>query len=150
MMKTIIIYESSHHENTKKLVDAISKRHEITAVPVTQASHLDLRAYDVIGLASGIAFGSFYPQIQKFAQAQLPPDKNVFFLYTCGKDTGKYTTAMATIAKKRGCVVLGSYGSFGFDTYGPFKFIGGIAKGHPTPGEIDGAVAFYERITQNT
>ena len=48
MMKTIIIYESSHHENTKKLVDAISKRHEITAVPVTQASDLDLRAYDAV------------------------------------------------------------------------------------------------------
>jgi len=42
---------------------------------------------------------------------------------------------------------MGSYGCRGYDTYGPFKLVGGIAKGHPTEEEIDGAVAFYNKIS---
>ena len=36
----------------------------------------------------------------------------------------------------------------GFDTFGPFKLIGGIAKGHPTQSEIDGAVEFYGSLAE--
>ncbi len=31
-MKSMIIYESTHHENTKKLVDAIAKKHSVPAL----------------------------------------------------------------------------------------------------------------------
>ena len=34
----------------------------------------------------------------------------------------------------------------GFDTFGPFKLVGGIAKGHPDEDEIRGAVEFYEGL----
>ena len=44
------------------------------------------------------------------------------------------------------CMIVGAYGCLGFDTYGPFKVIGGIAKGHPTDEEIKGAVDFFGRI----
>jgi hypothetical protein len=42
--------------------------------------------------------------------------------------------------------ILGSYGCLGFDTFGPFKLVGGIAKGHPTADEIQGALKFYESL----
>ena len=41
---------------------------------------------------------------------------------------------------------MGKIGRFqckGFDTYGPFKLIGGIAKGHPDQKDIREAVEFY-------
>lgn len=44
--------------------------------------------------------------------------------------------------------MLGVYGCRGFDTFGPFKLIGGIAKGHPTQNEIDGAVEFYGSLAE--
>ena len=49
--------------------------------------------------------------------------------------------------ESNGARVMGSYGCRGYDTYGPFKLVGGIAKGHPTEEEIRGAVAFYDKIS---
>ncbi|MGB3985262.1 MAG: flavodoxin, partial [Limnochordia bacterium] len=39
--------------------------------------------------------------------------------------------------------LLGTYGCRGFDTFGPFKLVGGIAKGHPNENDIAGAVKFF-------
>nr|WP_296438152.1 flavodoxin domain-containing protein [uncultured Acetatifactor sp.] len=58
-MKTIIIYESTHHGKTKKLVDAVAQRYEIKTVTVEEASRADLKAYDRIGIASGVVLGNF-------------------------------------------------------------------------------------------
>ncbi len=147
-MRTIIVYKSAHHKNTKKLVDAVSEKYGIKAVDVAEARDIGLDAYDTIGLASGIAFGRFYKELERFAEERLPRGKKVFFLYTCGSGGGKYAASVAKLAKSRGCEVLGSYGCRGFDTYGPFKLIGGIAKGHPTQAEIDGAVRFCGQIAK--
>ena len=47
--------------------------------------------------------------------------------------------------EKKG-IYLGEYGCLGFDTFGPFKLIGGLKKGHPTAEEIRGAVDFYRGL----
>ena len=39
---------------------------------------------------------------------------------------------------------LSGYGIKG--TFGPFKLVGGLAKGHPTETEIAAAVTFYQRL----
>lgn len=147
-MKTILIYESTHHGNTKKLVDAVAKRYGIRTATVEEAAAMDLSAYDRIGIASGVAFGKFYEATERFVDDSLPKGKDVFFLYTCGNDSGKYANSVSAKARARGCRVLGVYGCRGFDTFGPFKLIGGIAKGHPTQSEIDGAVEFYGSLAE--
>lgn len=38
-MKTIIIYESAHHGNTKKLVDAIVKKYGIKGISIDEAEY---------------------------------------------------------------------------------------------------------------
>ncbi len=147
-MKTILIYESTHHGNTKKLVDAVAKRYGIRTATVEEAAAMDLSAYDRIGIASGVAFGKFYEATERFMDNSLPKGKDVFFLYTCGNDSGKYANSVSAKARARDCRVLGVYGCRGFDTFGPFKLIGGIAKGHPTQNEIDGAVEFYGSLAE--
>ena len=42
--------------------------------------------------------------------------------------------------------ILGTYGCKGYDTFGPFKLIGGVAKGHPTQEEVEKAVDFYQVV----
>lgn len=145
-MKTIIIYESTHHENTKKLVDAIVKKYGIKAADIDEAEKMDLSSYDLIGIASGVAFGKFYQKTEGFVAKKLPKGKRVFFLYTCGRDNGKYAASVSASAKARNCTVAGVYGCQGFDTFGPFKFIGGVAKGHPTQDEIIAAVDFFANL----
>lgn len=145
-MKTIIIYESTHHGNTKKLVEAIAAEHKIEAVSIENADAIDLSGYDMVGLAAGIAYGKFYKRMENFA-AQIPADTRVFLLYTCGNPSDGYVKNITKTLEAGGAKVLGSYGCKGYDTYGPFKLVGGIAKGHPTEEEIRGAVAFYHEMS---
>ena len=53
-MKTAIVYYSKHHGNTKKLLDAIAKKHEVTLIDVTENPTADLSGYDRIGFAGRI------------------------------------------------------------------------------------------------
>jgi flavodoxin len=57
--------------------------------------------------------------------------------------------AVTDAVEKKGCKVIGRYGCFGYDTFGPFKLVGGLKKGHPTEEEIEGAVAFFEETIKN-
>ena len=149
-MKTLIIYESTHHGNTYKLVDAIKQKYSIDLLNIaddTADKKVSWDSYDLIGIASGIDFGKFYPKITAFVRENMPAGKNVFLLYTCGNKSDKYVTYISTIIRSAGSQVIGSYGSLGLDTYGPFKVMGGISKGHPTAAEIENAVKFYESLT---
>ncbi|MBQ7432500.1 MAG: flavodoxin family protein [Lachnospiraceae bacterium] len=145
-MKTAIVYYSKHHGNTKKLLDAIAAKEEVVLIDVTEQTTADLSAYDRIGFASGIYYGSFAKQLVTFAKQNLPSGKKVFFLNTCGSERGSYFDSIRGVAKEKQCVEIGAYQCLGFDTFGPFKLVGGIAKGHPTQAELDGAVAFYRSL----
>lgn len=52
-MKAIIIYASTHHGNTRKVVEAIEKECEIEVIDATKIHEKDLKGYDLIGFASG-------------------------------------------------------------------------------------------------
>ena len=70
-MKTAIVYHSSHHGNTKKLVDAIVAAHNDIAVFEAESCRPDdLSSFDLIGLASGIYYFSFHKSILDIAAAR--------------------------------------------------------------------------------
>ena len=142
-MKTAIVYYSKHHGNTKKLLDAIAAEHEVTLIDVTVQPDADLSAYDRIGFASGIYYNAFAKQITAFMQKKLPEGKQVFYIYTHGAPSGSFLKGVREIAEEKKCTETGAYGCRGFDTFGPFRLLGGIAKGHPTAEELAGAAAFY-------
>ena len=101
---------------------------------------VDLTEYELIGFASGIYYSKFHESVLKVAMEYLPQNKRVFLIYTYGfKRTGYGEDIAKIICEKRGQIVA-SYGCRGFDTFGPFKIVGGIAKGHPTDEEISEAV----------
>ena len=145
-MKTAIVYYSEHHGNTKKLLDAIAAKHDVTLINVTKTPESDLSGYDRIGLASGIYYSSFAKQLLAYAEEHLPEGKDVFYIYTHGAPKGMFLNAVRKIAEAKHCRELGDYHCQGYDTFGPFKLVGGIAKGHPTEDEISGAISFYEGL----
>ncbi len=146
-MNTAIVYYSQHHGNTKKLLDAIvSADTSVTLIDVTEHPDVDLPSFDRIGFASGIYFSSFAKQILSFADAHLPENKDVFYIYTHGAPVGDFLKGIREIAEKKHCRELGRYHCLGFDTFGPFKMVGGIAKGHPDEKEIAAAVSFYKAL----
>ena len=147
-MSTAIIYYSQHHGNTKKLLDAISAADpDVVLIDVTKEKQ-DLAGFDRIGIASGIYFSNFAKQVLSYAEENLPEEKPVFFIYTHGAPGGDFLKGIRAITESKHCKELGQYRCQGFDTFGPFKLVGGIAKGHPSKEEIEGAVAFYQGMAE--
>jgi len=146
MKKTVIIYASTHHGNTRKLIEAISEKYQIDIIGAIEQKFANLSDYDLIGFASGIDFGKFYDEVEQFLKDNLPENKAVFFMYTCARDDKDFTYTMRTEAMKRHALLMGEYGCRGYNTYGAWKVIGGMNKHHPTKKELDGAVQFYELL----
>ena len=146
MEKAVIIYASTHHGSTKKLAEAIADRYDVHLIDAAKQHAADLSAYDLIGFAPGIDFGKFYESVEQFLEKNLPENKRVFFLYTCARVSDRFTETIKTAARKKGAVMLGEYGCRGFNTYGPWKMIGGMNKGHPSEEEQQGAVEFFESL----
>ena len=142
-MKTAIVYYSKHHGNTKKLIDAIAAQHDVTAIDATEVKTADLSGYDMVGFASGIYYSKFHKTVLEFAEQNLPDGKPVFFLYTYGAEKKGYTKAITEAVFKHNAEIVGEFGCFGFNTFGPFKLIGGIAKGHPDQKDFNNVMKFY-------
>lgn len=146
-MATAIIFYSKHHGNTKKLLDAIvAADPEVELIDATEKHEVDLSKHERIGFASGIYYNKFAEHVLNFAKVNLPTGKDVFFIATAGNPTKSCFNSIAEVTKAKHCNELGRYISKGFDTYGPFKLVGGLQKGHPTEEEIQGAVAFYNSL----
>ena len=145
-MKTAIVYASTHHGNTKKLLDAIAAAYEVDLIDAVKVPEKDLNRYDRIGFASGIYYSKFHQAVLNFAAVNMPQNKQTFFISTYG-GKADYTSIEKALTAKNS-VLLGKYGCKGYDTFGPFKLMGGLAKGHPDEADIAGAVAFYKEITE--
>lgn len=144
-MKTAIVYCSRHHGNTKKLVEAIAQDRDVTLIDALAVKDADLSGYDLIGFASGIYFGKFHENVLEFAKNDLPKGKRVFFLSTYGGSSS--TKAIEEAVKARGARIVGQFGCKGYDTFGPFKLVGGIAKGHPDEADLENARRFFDALS---
>lgn len=145
-MKTVVCYYSRHHGNTLKVLEAMSAEGDMDLIDVTTRQSVRLEGYDCIGFASGIYGFEFQKAVVEFARQYLPQGKPVFFVYTYGGAKGTGAKAVAEIAREKDCTVLGEFSCKGYDTFGPFKLVGGIAKGHPDRQDLENARAFYRDI----
>lgn len=145
-MKTAIVYYSKHHGNTKQLLEAIAAKEDVTLIDVTGHPSTDLSAYDRIGFASGIYYSKFHKSLLAYAKNYMPDNKQTFFIYTYGAQKDGYTQAIAEAVNAHNAQVLGAFGCFGFNTFGPFKLIGGIAKGHPNQNDREQVLEFYRGL----
>ena len=148
-MKMAVCYYSRHHGNTLKVLEAMAQEGEMDLIDVTTRQLVRLEEYDCIGFASGIYGFEMQKAVVEFARQYLPAGKPVFFVYTFGGARGTGAKALAAIAKEKGCPVLGEFGCKGYDTFGPFKLVGGIAKGHPDQKDLAAARAFYRRLRRS-
>ena len=144
-MKTAIIYYSAHHGNTRKLAEAVARGRDVTLVDASAVKSADLSGYELIGFASGIYFGKFHEDVLEFAKNNLPEGKKVFFLSTYGGRSN--TKAIEEVVKGRSAQVVGQFGCKGYDTFGPFKLVGGIAKGRPDENDLNNACHFFDGLS---
>ncbi len=148
MCKIAIVYASVHHGNTKKLLEAITEKYNVELIDATKISERNLSEYDLIGFASGIYFSRYHQSVLNFAAVNLPQNKKVFLMCTYGASHGH--TSMEAILKEKNATLIGKFGCKGYDTFGPFKLVGGIAKGHPDEKDVREAIAFFKDIAFDT
>lgn len=145
-MKTAVCYYSRHHGNTRKVLEAMAGEGNLDLIDVTTRQTVRLEEYNCIGFASGIYGFDFQKAVVEFARQYLPQGKPVFFVYTYGGAKGNGAKSVAKIAREKNCPVLGEFSCKGYDTFGPFKLIGGIAKRHPDARDLENARKFYRKI----
>ena len=143
-MRKAIVYTSVHHGNTEKLVKRIAEECQVDLIDAIKQMNADLNDYDMIGFASGIYFSKFHQSILEFAEKNLPDDKKIFLICTYG-GSANYKSIEQILDKKHASVV-GKFGCKGYDTFGPFKLVGGIAKGHPNEEDMKNAVDFVKGL----
>ena len=119
---------------------------DVELLDVTTRQAVRLEGYDRIGFASGVYYGKFHPSVPAFARQYLPEGKPVFFLCTYGASRGKSLREMEAVAREKYCPVLGAFGCRGYDTFGPLKLVGGIAKGHPNGRDLENAKKFWRQM----
>ncbi len=150
MAEIAVVYHSEHHGNTKKLLDGIAASCPLDLFDAASAEKTDLSQYRAVGFASGIFMGKFHSSLYDFLKKSPVLPQQAFLLYTSGSDNKKYGDGFSSLLKESGLQVLGVYHCRGFDTAGPWKLLGGIAKGHPSQEDIENGVRFLQKILPET
>lgn len=146
-MKTLIIFRSYHHQNTERIVRAMAEILAADVVSATKSDNVNPKDYDRIGFASGIYFNGFDKTVFKTIDRFGPqPGKPAFLVCTAGIYRPAHTESVAKKLTDFGYTVLGTFACRGFDTWGPWKFVGGFNKGAPTEEDFAAARAFARSL----
>jgi flavodoxin len=146
-MKTLIICESVHHGNTKKVADAMAGTLASTVVKPGEVDVSKLQEYDLIGFGSGIYMGKMHKNLIKLA-TEMPALKKKSFIFSKagGEDKGSNHKALKYILTGKGLAIVGEFSCKGHDSFGPLKLIGGLNKGKPDAKDLENARQFAARL----
>ena len=149
-MKSLIICTSKSHGNTRLVADRMAEVLDAELVAPESVDPATLRQYDLIGFGSGIYYMSVDARLQNLIR-HLPTVDHIraFTFFTSGAREVpllRYNKPVRKRLEAKGFEVIGSYSCRGFDTVGPFGFIGGINRGRPDDHDLDRAAAFAARL----
>ncbi|MFZ1177555.1 MAG: flavodoxin family protein [Mycobacterium sp.] len=149
-MKSLIVCVSTSHGNTRRVADGMA---EVLDAEVVEPEAVDpgkLCEYDLVGFGSGIYYMTFDSRLQSLIRRVPHVDGiRAFTFFTSGArqiPLLDYTKPVRKQLASKGFEVLDSFSCRGFDTVGPFGFIGGINRGRPNDHDLERAAAFAERL----
>jgi len=146
-MRTLVIYSSYHHGNTKKVADVIAK---VLGGELAKPDEVDvssLSKYDLICFGSGIYFGKHDKTLFELVEKMPPLKKNVFIFSTRGSfilPSGHQ--ALRRSLREKGFHIVGEFSCRGFDTNGLLKLFGGISRGRPNENDLKEAEDFTKAL----
>ena len=148
-MRTLIVYASTHHGNTRRVAEKMAAALGADLADAAKGPCPDPAEYVLVGLASGVYFGTFHNSIQQYARtAAFRPGQKVFLAGTCGVGYRDYGSGLRKALEQRGVRVLGGFQCRGYDTFGIFGKLGGIAKGHPDERDLERAERFAREMLE--
>ncbi len=151
-MKALVICYSYHHSNTKKVADEIAKVLDAEVKTPHEVNPEELAGYDLVGFGSGIYMSKPHKELLALADT-LPQTQNqkAFIFSTSGQPNNgeKFHQKLREKLQTKGYSIVGEFNCTGFDTFGPFKLVGGLQKGHPNEDDLKGARDFAEKLKAN-
>lgn len=148
-MKTLIIYASVHHGNTEKITKVIAETLNCKMLKAETVDVDTLKNYDLIGFGSGIFSGKFkfHKSIIELIDS-LPKQfaKKAFIYSTSGQGNVSYNNPIKSKLEEKGFEIIEMFACKGFNTAGPLKLIGGIAKDRPNSDDMQAAKTFAQKI----
>ncbi len=135
-MKSLIVYVSVEHGNTEKVAKAIS---EVLGAEIKEAKEVDpqaLQNYELIGFGSGIFFSKFHARLLQLVTEMPQCNCKAFIFSTSGYGNTNVHDALRKELERKGCRIVGDFACKGWDTYKPFKLVGGINKGRPNEDDL--------------
>lgn len=149
-MKSLIVCVSKSHGNTRRVADRIAEVLDAEVVEPESTDPEALREYDLVGFGSGIYYMTVDERLRNLIR-RLPAVDHIraFTFFTSGARKVPlldYNKPVRKHLESKGFEVIGSFSCRGFDTVGPFGFIGGINRGRPNDHDLDRAAAFATRL----
>ncbi|MFF7994988.1 flavodoxin family protein [Kitasatospora xanthocidica] len=149
-MKTVIVCVSVSHGNTRRVADSMAQvLGGAKVVSPEQADPVELAGADLVGFGSGVFYGRLHPQLTDFVRALPTPRGRAFVFATSGlpeMPLAPFTRPLVRLLEGRGFEVDGSFSCRAFDTWAPFKLVGGINRQRPNAADLAAARAFAERL----
>ncbi len=150
----IIAYTSVHHGNTRRIAETLAESLEAVAVDASALTAADVASTSLIGFGSGIFFGKHHQTLLACAETCHNSNGTRAFIFsTAGLPYGlarnaglDFHKALRRLLTGNGFEVAGEFSCPGYDTFGPFGIIGGIAKGRPNDTDIARAEAFAMQL----
>jgi flavodoxin len=148
-MKSLIVCYSYHHNNTQKVAQAIAGVIGAEVKTPQQVNLMELASYELVGFGSGIYMSKPHKELLSLAD-KLPEKQNqkTFIFSTSGQPNNgeKFHRSLREKLQAKGYRVVGEFNCTGFDTFGPFKLVGGLQKGHPNEDDLKAASVFAETL----
>ena len=149
-VKSLIVCVSKSHGNTRRVADRMAEVLDAEVVDPESVDPETLGEYDLVGFGSGIYYMSVDARLPKLIR-RLPHVHGIraFTFFTSGAreiPLLDYNKPVRNQLASKGFQVLDSFSCRGFDTVGPFGFIGGINRGRPNDHDLERAAAFAARL----
>ncbi|MEE1782898.1 flavodoxin family protein [Streptomyces sp. SP17BM10] len=149
-MKAIIVCTSVSHGNTQRVADVMGRALAAPVVAPEEVDVADLSAYDLVGFGSGIFSGRCHPRLRRFVSALPEGGRGKAFVFTTSglPEPGfrPFTGPLVRRLERKGFAVSDTFSCRGFDTWLPFKLVGGISKARPNADDLAAAHAFAEGL----
>ncbi len=145
--KTIIVFESYHHQNTEIIAQVIAQNLQAELYRTDQADLSIIPEFDTIGIGSGIYFGKPHEKIQKFLNGlSLLKGKKIFLFFTCGLQLESYAHFCKDQIESAELEFLDCFSCKGFDTHHLYQLLGGRNQGHPDLKDLYHAEIFANKL----
>jgi flavodoxin len=150
-MKCLIVLYSYHHNNTRKVAEAIAQVIGAAVKSPMETNESELKEYGLIGFGAGIDSGRHYRELLDFADQLSPVDGKRCFIFSTSavqgdKKVSKDHAQLREILQAKGYQVTDEFSCLGFNTNLFLKYFGGMNKDRPNEADLNHARMFAAKL----